>query len=228
MGFKTDNKEAKIKYNELFDIKQTDEEIKKKAYLTGDEMIKYMVKINDIKDLEAEKKYNEELKLKNKKEEEQYKEIIEDVKGIKKEFKEDKRKAFEEAQKKKTSGILGNLKSMIGLTKKEEYVSEPEDNNKKKEVEKEKKVILTKDEKDNLRKKNKFDELVNEIKKYNPDAKYNYNDKIFTRSDLKEFLDEYKQAEKNKQQEEINKQEEEKSYNQGDGKFNKDFGLWNY
>jgi hypothetical protein len=88
MGFRSDNKEAKIKYNNLFDIK---EDNIKAPYLTGEEMIKYMVKNNDIKDLEAEKIYNEKLKLKNIKEEEQYKEIIKDVKDIKKEFKEDKK-----------------------------------------------------------------------------------------------------------------------------------------
>lgn len=127
MGFKPDNKEAKTKYNNLFNINENIEEVKKKPYLTTDQMIKYIIKTNDIKDLEAEKKYNEELKLKENKEDKQYKEIIEDVKDIKKEFKEDKllikeqkRKAFEEQQKKETSGLLGYFK------KKKEYISESE------------------------------------------------------------------------------------------------------
>jgi hypothetical protein len=91
MGFRSDNIEGKKKFNNLFDIKETEEEIKKKKNLTGPQMIKYMMKINELKDLEAEKKYNEELKLKENKEDKQYKEIVEDVKEIKKEFKEDKK-----------------------------------------------------------------------------------------------------------------------------------------
>jgi len=86
-GHRSDNTEGIKKYNELLNENL---EVKNKK-LTKNEMIKYIEKINDIKNLEAEKKYNEELKLKNKKEEEQYKEIIEDVKDIKKEFKEDKK-----------------------------------------------------------------------------------------------------------------------------------------
>jgi hypothetical protein len=85
-GFRSDNTEGIKKYNELLNENL---EVKNKK-LNKNEMIKYIEKINDIKDEETLKKYNEELKLKENKEDKQYKEIVEDVKDIKKEFKEDK------------------------------------------------------------------------------------------------------------------------------------------